>query len=50
MIKLFQLAEKLEVIAIEVDLEGAGSTSWTAPEKRAYWKSENELQELVDCT
>jgi isopentenyl diphosphate isomerase/L-lactate dehydrogenase-like FMN-dependent dehydrogenase len=50
LIKLFQRAEKLDVIAIEVDLEGAGSTSWTTPEKKVYRKSENELQELVDCT
>jgi isopentenyl diphosphate isomerase/L-lactate dehydrogenase-like FMN-dependent dehydrogenase len=50
LIKLFQPAEKLDVIAIEVDLEGAGSTSWTTPEKMVYRKSENELQELVDCT
>jgi len=50
LIKLFQLAEKLDVIAIGVDLEGAGSTSWITPEKRVYRKSEDELQELVDCT
>jgi 4-hydroxymandelate oxidase len=50
LIKLFQLAEKLDVIAVGVDLEGAGSTSWTTPEKRVYRKSEGELQELVDCT
>ena len=50
LIKLFQLAEKLDVIAIGVDLEGAGSTSWITPEKRVYRKSEGELQELVDCT
>ena len=50
LIRLFQLAEKLDVIAIGVDLEGAGSTSWTTPEKRVYRKREHELQELVDCT
>jgi len=50
LIKLFQLAEKLDVIAIGVDLEGAGSTSWITPEKRVYRKSEDNLQELVECT
>jgi 4-hydroxymandelate oxidase len=50
LIQLFQLAEKLDVIAVGVDLEGAGSTFWTASEKMVYRKSENDLQELVDCT
>ncbi len=50
LIKLFQLAEKLDVIAIGVDLEGAGSTSWITPEKRVYRKSEDNLKELVECT
>ncbi len=50
LIKLVQLAERLDVIAIGVDLEGAGSTSWVTPEKKVYRKSEGELQELVDCT
>ncbi|MCE7697365.1 MAG: alpha-hydroxy-acid oxidizing protein [Methanobacterium paludis] len=48
--ELFKLAEKLDVIAIGVDLEGAGSTFWTTPEKRVYRKSEKELRELVDST
>ena len=48
LIQLFKLAEEKDVIAVGVDLEGAGSTFWTSPEKRAYRKSENELQELVD--
>ncbi len=38
------------MIAVGVDLEGAGSTSWVTPEKQVYRKSEAELQELVDCT
>lgn len=48
LLKLFKLAEELDVIALGVDLEGAGSTFWTTPEKRVYRKSEKELQELVD--
>jgi 4-hydroxymandelate oxidase len=50
LIQLILQAEKLDVIAVGVDLEGAGSTFWITPEKRVYRKSENELQELVDCT
>ncbi len=50
LIKLFNLAERLDVIAIAVDLEGAGSTSWVTPDKKVYRKSEDELRELVDCT
>ncbi|MGZ4942096.1 MAG: alpha-hydroxy-acid oxidizing protein [Halobacteriota archaeon] len=50
LIRLFQRAEQLDVVAIGVDLEGAGSTSWGSPEKKVYRKSEDELQELVDCT
>ncbi len=48
LLKLFKLAEELDVIALGVDLEGAGSTFWTTPEKRVYRKSEKDLQELVD--
>lgn len=50
LIKLFQQAEELDVIAVGVDLEGAGSTIWGVSEKRVYRKGEKELQELVDCT
>lgn len=49
LIELFQLAEKLDVIAVGVDLEGAGSTIWGVSNKGVYRKSEIELQELVDC-
>lgn len=49
LIQLFKLAEEKDVIALGVDLEGAGSTFWTSPEKRVYRKSEKELEELVDC-
>ncbi len=50
LIKLFQLAEKLDVIAVGVDLGGAGSTYWDTSEDRVYRKSEDDLQELVDST
>lgn len=50
LIELFQMAEKLNVIAVGVDLEGAGSTFWGVKEKNVYRKGEEELKELVDCT
>ncbi len=50
LIQLFQLADELNVIAIGVDLDGAGSMFWTNSENSLYRKSETELQELVDCT
>ncbi len=50
LVQLFQLAERLEVIAVGVDLEGAGSTSWVSPKKKVYRKSAEELRELVECT
>lgn len=50
LIQLFKIAEKLDVIAIGVDLEGAGSTFWGSQEKRVYRKSEEDIIELVDCT
>ena len=50
LIQLIQLAEKLDVTAVGVDLEGAGSTFWAAYGRPVYRKSEKDLQELVDCT
>ncbi|HDQ08741.1 MAG TPA: alpha-hydroxy-acid oxidizing protein [Methanoculleus sp.] len=50
LIRLFRQAEERDVVAIGVDLEGAGSTFWVTPEKRVYRKSEKDLSELVDCT
>lgn len=50
LIRLFRIAEEMDVIAIGVDLEGAGSTFWITPDKRVYRKSEKDLQELVDAT
>jgi 4-hydroxymandelate oxidase len=50
LIELFKLAEKLNVIAIGVDLEGAGSTFWNTSNKPVYRKSEKDIEELVNCT
>ena len=43
LIQLIHLAEKLNVIAVGVDLEGAGSTYWNASNKPVYRKSEKDL-------
>ena len=50
LIKLFQLAEELDVIAVGVDLDGVGSQFWNSYGKPLYRKTEKELEELVDCT
>ena len=50
LIKLMQLAEELNVIAVGVDLEGAGSTFWNASNKPLYRKSEKDIAELVEST
>ena len=50
LIQLIRLAEDMDVIAVGIDLEGAGSTFWTVSDKMVYRKSESDLQELVDCT
>jgi len=50
LLELFQLAEKLDVIAIGVDLGGAGSTYWDHSDKSVYRKGEDDLKELVDST
>ncbi len=50
LVPLFKLAEELDVIAVGVDLDGAGSTFWTDYGKQLYRKSEKNIQELVDCT
>ena len=42
LIQLIQLAEDMNVIAIGVDLEGAGSTFWTSSDKMVYRKSESD--------
>jgi len=50
LIQLIQIAEELNVIAVGVDLEGAGSTYWTDSNKPVYRKSEKDITELVDST
>jgi isopentenyl diphosphate isomerase/L-lactate dehydrogenase-like FMN-dependent dehydrogenase len=40
----------LDVIAMGVDLGGAGSTYWSSSGKRLYRKNEDDLKELVDST
>ncbi len=50
LLELFKRAEKANVIAIGVDLDGFGSTNWALRGKPLYRKSEKELRELVDAT
>jgi len=50
LIQLIKMAEELDVTAVGVDLEGAGSTFWAASKKQVFRKSETEIQELVECT
>ncbi len=50
LLELFRRAEKANVAAIGVDLDGYGSTNWALRGKPLYRKSERELKELVDST
>ncbi len=50
LLQLIHKAEELKVIAVGVDLEGAGSTYWNASNKPVYRKSEEEITDLVDST
>src|SRR5664280_31080 len=50
LIQLIQMAEELNVIAVGIDLEGAGSTYWADSNKSVYRKSEKDITELVDST
>lgn len=50
LLELFKRAEKADVIAIGVDLDGFGSTNWALRGKPLYRKNERELRELVDAT
>ncbi|HSQ02228.1 MAG TPA: alpha-hydroxy-acid oxidizing protein [Methanobacterium sp.] len=50
LIQLIKMAEELDVTAVGVDLEGAGSTFWATSRKQVFRKSETEIQELVECT
>ena len=47
---LMQLAEKLNVIAVGVDLEGAGSTIWNASKNPFIERVKKRFMELVDST
>ena len=42
LLQLIKLAEEMDVIALGVDLDGAGSTYWNASNKPVYRKSEKE--------
>ncbi len=48
--ELIKIAEACNAPAIGCDLDGCGSTIWAAKGKPVYRKSQQELQELVDCT
>jgi 4-hydroxymandelate oxidase len=50
LLELFKRAEKANVLAIGVDLDGYGSTNWALRGKPLYRKSEADLKELVDAT
>ena len=50
LLQLIKLAEEMDVIALGIDLDGAGSTYWNASNKPVYRKSEKEITELVDST
>jgi len=50
LLKLFKRAEKANVIAIGVDLDGAGSQNWAYRGKPLFRKSERDLKQLVNAT
>lgn len=50
LIELFRIAERANVVAIGVDLDGAGSVTWARKGKHVERKTERQLRELVDCT
>jgi isopentenyl diphosphate isomerase/L-lactate dehydrogenase-like FMN-dependent dehydrogenase/rubredoxin len=50
LLQLIKLAEEMDVIALGIDLDGAGSTYWNASNKPVYRKSQKEITELVDST
>jgi rubredoxin len=50
LMELFKVAEKANVAAIGIDLDGCGSTIWAAKGKPVYRKSAKDLKELVDST
>jgi len=50
LLQLFQIAEKANVVAIGVDLDGAGSVTWARKGKHVERKTGGQLKELVDAT
>jgi 4-hydroxymandelate oxidase len=50
LLRLFQIAEKANVLAIGVDLDGAGSVTWSRKGKLVERKTEGQFRELVDST
>ncbi len=50
LLELFKIADHPAVLAIGVDLDGAGSQTWARFGKSVFRKSERELRELVDST
>jgi isopentenyl diphosphate isomerase/L-lactate dehydrogenase-like FMN-dependent dehydrogenase len=50
LLQMFKRAEKADVIAIGIDLDGCGSTNWALRGKPLFRKSEKDMKELVDAT
>ncbi|HTY47811.1 MAG TPA: alpha-hydroxy-acid oxidizing protein [Methanomassiliicoccales archaeon] len=50
LLDLLKKCDVPEVLAVGVDLDGAGSTTWARLGKPVYRKSEGELREIVDST
>jgi len=50
LLQLFRIAEKANVVAIGVDLDGVGSVTWARKGKHVERKTEAQLKELVDST
>lgn len=50
LLQMFKRAEKADVIAIGIDLDGCGSTNWALRGKPLFRKSEKDMKDLVDAT
>ncbi|MDD1770887.1 MAG: alpha-hydroxy-acid oxidizing protein [Methanomassiliicoccales archaeon] len=50
LLELFKIADHRSVLAIGVDLDGAGSQTWARVGKPVFRKTEKELRELVEST
>ncbi|MGD1061372.1 MAG: alpha-hydroxy-acid oxidizing protein, partial [Methanomassiliicoccales archaeon] len=50
LLELFKIADHPSVLAIGIDLDGAGSQTWARAGRPVFRKSERELRELVDST